>query len=115
MEVKITAEFDVAVRPAIDALCHRVAVLVAGDARRGCPNDHVGRTIRVDGPRVYVGSTWSIVEYGTPPHLIRPRGARVGGAQALWWPGAEHPVHAVHHPGTVEYAFMRRALYQRRG
>lgn len=35
------------------------------------------------------------VEHGTGPHLIRPVNA-----QALSWPGAQHPVRVVHHPGT---------------
>jgi hypothetical protein len=32
---------------------------------------------------------------GTKPHDIYPVNAK-----ALYWPGAEHPVKVVHHPGT---------------
>lgn len=52
---------------------------------------------------------WRFIEYGTPPHQIRPR-ART----ALAWPGAAHPYRRVRHPGSSEYAPMRRALIQRK-
>ena len=35
------------------------------------------------------------VEEGSRPHVIRPKTAK-----ALWWPGADHPVMSVNHPGT---------------
>lgn len=41
------------------------------------------------------------VEFGTVPHEIRPRTAR-----ALWWPGAQHPVARVQHPGTAPQPYM---------
>lgn len=44
---------------------------------------------------------------GTKPHDIYPKGIGTfhAGQQltkgaALWWPGADHPVKVVHHPGT---------------
>lgn len=37
----------------------------------------------------------SDVEFPTRPHQIRPRRAK-----ALSWPGAQHPVRMVNHPGT---------------
>jgi len=52
---------------------------------------------------------WDTVEYGSPEHDITPTWKR-----ALWWPGAEHPVSRVHHPGTPEQAPMRRALRRAR-
>ncbi len=48
-------------------------------------------------------------EYGTARHEIRPRRA-----EALHWPGADHAVAKVDHPGTRPNPFMRRALYSRR-
>lgn len=45
------------------------------------------------------GSDYPVFEYiekGTRPHIIRPRFK-----QALFWPGASHPVALVHHPGTA--------------
>lgn len=49
------------------------------------------------------------VEMGTSPHVIKPRFK-----QALYWPGADHPVKRVNHPGTRAQPYLRPALYQRR-
>lgn len=45
------------------------------------------------------------VEKGTEPHDIFPKDK-----QALYWPGAAHPVAVVHHPGTRAQPFMRPAI-----
>jgi hypothetical protein len=42
---------------------------------------------------------------GTAPHEIRPREKR-----ALFWPGADHPVAVVNHPGTQPNRFPERAI-----
>lgn len=52
---------------------------------------------------------WVHVEYGTAPHVIRPRNKR-----ALYWPGADHPVAFVNHPGTPAFPFLRPALLKAR-
>jgi HK97 gp10 family phage protein len=44
------------------------------------------------------------VEYGTRPHVIRPKSKK-----ALYWPGASHPVMMVSHPGSRAKPFMRPA------
>lgn len=49
------------------------------------------------------------VELGTAPHVILPRNKK-----ALHWPGADHPVAKVNHPGTAPQPYLRPALYQRR-
>jgi hypothetical protein len=49
------------------------------------------------------------VELGTPPHVILPRNKK-----ALHWPGADHPVARVNHPGTEPSPYLRPALFQRR-
>lgn len=49
------------------------------------------------------------VEMGTAPHVILPRNKK-----ALHWPGADHPVAKVNHPGTQPMPYLRPALYQRR-
>ncbi len=49
------------------------------------------------------------VELGTPAHVITPRNKK-----ALYWPGADHPVARVNHPGTEPMPYLRPALYQRR-
>jgi hypothetical protein len=46
---------------------------------------------------------------GTSPHLILPRNKK-----ALHWPGADHPVARVNHPGTAPNPYLRPALFQRR-
>jgi hypothetical protein len=45
------------------------------------------------------------VHEGTSPHDIYP-----SSAQALFWPGAAHPVKVVHHPGTHPDPFMSDPL-----
>jgi hypothetical protein len=45
------------------------------------------------------------VEFGTKPHTITARTK-----QALFWPGASHPVYSVNHPGTKPNAFMERIV-----
>ena len=45
------------------------------------------------------------VEFGTAPHIIEPKDAK-----ALYWPGAQHPVKIVHHPGTKANPFMERIV-----
>lgn len=45
------------------------------------------------------------VHEGTLPHWIQATTA-----QALWWPGARHPVPAVVHPGTKPVKYMERPL-----
>lgn len=62
----------------------------------------------IGGSHVRVGSDLSYAPYvisGTRPHDIYPRDK-----QALFWPGARHPVAFVHHPGTKPNPFLQRAL-----
>lgn len=49
------------------------------------------------------------VEMGTMPHYILPSNKK-----ALYWPGADHPVAHVNHPGTKPQPYLRPALFQRR-
>jgi hypothetical protein len=113
---------EVELQRRIDALLHHVARAVAEDARDNCPRGPLvddpeyptptADTIRAADNYVIVDNDplWFYLEYGTRPHWIYPRRKK-----ALWWDGALHPVSRVHHPGTPEYAFMRKALYQYRG
>ena len=46
------------------------------------------------------------VEFGTPPHIIRPKNKK-----ALHWGGKNGPVvKLVHHPGTKPQPFIRNTL-----
>lgn len=113
IDLRLNAELDWR----IEELCHRFARTIAEDARAIYPRSatdaqHTADTIRVEGSKVFVGDgtpLWHWIEYGTRPHWIRPKHKR-----ALFWPGLEHPVRAVFHPGTPEFGPMRQALYQRR-
>lgn len=49
------------------------------------------------------------VEMGTAAHIIN---AKPG--SALYWPGADHPVKRVNHPGTAPMPYLRPSLFQRR-
>lgn len=46
----------------------------------------------------------TFVALGTRAHVIEPRNK-----QALFWPGAAHPVHRVNHPGTAANDWLERA------
>ena len=57
------------------------------------------------------------VNDGTRPYTIYPKGlgTYVAGRQitsgsALWWPGADHPVRVVHHPGIKARHFVEDSL-----
>lgn len=41
------------------------------------------------------------IEMGTGPHVILPRHKK-----ALYWPGADHPVRMVYHPGNKAYPYL---------
>jgi hypothetical protein len=45
------------------------------------------------------------VEFGTAPHTIEAKNAK-----ALFWPGANHPVRSVQHPGTKPDDYMGRII-----
>lgn len=73
-----------------------------------------GRSFRKERTRVRGNATVQVVndadhaailEHGSRPHVIEARNA-----QALFWPGARHPVKKVNHPGTPAFHIMRRAL-----
>jgi len=58
------------------------------------------------GPDVRYKTSYSrFVEFGTAPHDIFPKDK-----QALYWPGAAHPVKVVHHPGTKANDYMGRIV-----
>ena len=58
------------------------------------------------GVRVVATAPHSLVlERGSGPHIIEPKTKK-----ALAWPGGEHPVRKVHHPGTAAQHILRNAL-----
>ncbi len=94
------------------AKAHRVEA----EQKRLCAVD-TGATrnsIHVREGRDEAGSFWEVgsdletalwLELGTRPHVIRPKDK-----QALSWPGGEHPVKEVHHPGTKAQPFIRPSV-----
>ncbi len=105
-------------RNQVTGYLRRLGREVLADARRLAPA-RTGRLraslyMEVQGSRVIVGTRnvdYALdVEYGTRPHVIRPRIKK-----ALHWPGARHPVKQVNHPGTPAQPYLRPALYRRRG
>jgi len=94
----------------------RTRIDVQNEARRRAPVD-TGRlrssiVSRAEGSGRSVGyvigtnvNYAAAVEYGTAPHVIKPRYK-----QALYWPGAAHPVAQVNHPGTAAKPFLRPAI-----
>lgn len=105
----------------VDNLSAWVTRGIAFQARQNCPvkTGKLRRTIVSHGNKVYCGDDetpyWAAQEFGSEPHIIKPKQKGMGRGhrrkKALYWPGADHPVALVHHPGTPEVAFMRRALY----
>lgn len=94
----------------------RTRIDVQNEARRRAPVD-TGRlrssiVSRSEGSGRSVGyvvgtnvNYAAAVEYGTAPHVIKPRYKK-----ALYWPGAAHPVAQVNHPGTAAKPFLRPAI-----
>lgn len=95
----------------------RLGQVVFADVKRDTPVDtgRLRNALFLDVDRKSFRIGWRgveygiYVEYGTPPHVIRPRAKR-----ALHWPGALHPVARVNHPGTPAVAMLRKNLYQAR-
>ena len=57
------------------------------------------------------------VNDGTRPYTITPKGQgtyiagrQITSGSALWWPGADHPVRVVHHPGIKGRHFVEDSL-----
>lgn len=105
----------------LDRAAHDFLVDISGDVLRNmrvnCPVD-TGALLadldsEVNGLKARVGAKSVehaiFVEEGTAPHVIEPNSA-----EALYWPGAQHPVARVNHPGTPATHFMRNALFQER-
>ncbi|WP_051790087.1 hypothetical protein [Streptomyces sp. NRRL S-1022] len=100
-----------------DWLEHAIGPAILGDARNFVPkrSGRLADSLRaeVHDKVLRVGSLdcnyATDVEMGTAPHVILPRNKK-----ALHWPGADHPVARVNHPGTHAQPYLRPALFQRR-
>lgn len=117
------------IRPNVEALLEtpqqflaEITTEVFADALRYCPVDtgeliaSIRKEVRPGVGFVSVGTNhWHYTEYGARPHEIEPRGS--GYPLRFFWRrvGQEVEFWKVHHPGTPTVAYMRRALYKRRG
>lgn len=117
MTIRLDPSADAHLNAALTAAMTRIVQEIADDAQRLVPVNTgrlrasiqwelSGTTGRVSTDVPY----WRYVEYGTPPHMIRPNAKK-----ALFWDGADHPVAKVHHPGTAAQPFLRPALLTHRG
>jgi HK97 gp10 family phage protein len=113
IEVRMASGFHQNLEEAVQPALIQVAKEVEEDIKRNAPVDtgELVRSVRRRGTVITISAPyWHFVEYGTRPHIIRPRRR-----QALWWPDAHHPVRQVYHPGTQAQPFIRpAALRQRR-
>lgn len=105
-EQRIKIEGTPSLHRVVDAVERVVRANVSRHVNTGELLGSVRSVKTVNGGSVWIGTDhWQYIEYGTSPHVINPRVKK-----ALWWRGIPYPVHHVHHPGTPEYAPMRRAL-----
>ncbi len=64
-----------------------------------------GGTVSFLGTLKSDSSIAGIIEFGSRPHIIRPKGNKI-----LFWPGAKHPAKEVQHPGTPEFRVLGDAV-----
>lgn len=86
-----------------ESICVREAPVKEGTLRRGIGTAHPNMgTVQLTGPK-----HWVYVQYGTPPHVIKPKRYTL-----LHWEDkdGEHFAREVHHPGTKANPFVTRTL-----
>lgn len=101
------------VRAELKARAERVAQVAKSRApvESGRYRDSIHVEQDSDGFRVVADDPKAeLIEYGTRPHVIRARDAKV-----LAWPGAQHPVREIHHPGTPAYHVLGNAADAAKG
>lgn len=78
---------------------------VSGAYSRGLTKRHTTNRGRGCVKVIATAGHSAVLEFGSRPHIIEPKDKR-----ALHWPGADHPVARVHHPGTAAQHLLRNAL-----
>lgn len=112
VRVEMTGGFFARLREMIRPTMENLTEEIYQDMRRNAAVDsgEMVRSIKRRGTVITIEAPhWHFVEYGTKPHIIRPRVKR-----ALWWPDAHHPVKKVYHPGTKAQPFIRPAATRQR-
>ena len=98
---ELIAEVEECARRAVEVAAPCVVNKVRDEAPVDTGQTRAGITGDVQGLRVVVTSTTEqgdIQNYGSGPYKIKPRGKK-----ALFWPGADHPVAGVNHPGVSKH------------
>lgn len=100
-------------RPRLQQAVEKSQAVLAQNTRRGIVPWKTGNLVQTFAPTI--GDLWAIwkptaayaayVEFGTSPHVIRPKNAL-----ALYWEGADHPIKSVNHPGTKPQDYMGAIL-----
>ena len=100
-----------------EIVLERIAIRLQNELILVCPVDkgRLRNSIRViitdEGLRIIMVDYGRFVEFGTPPHTIKPKGKK-----ALHWGGKEGPiVKEVKHPGTRPNPFVRNTLQNKFG
>jgi hypothetical protein len=86
-------------------LAQQLAPVDTGEYRRSFKTERTRIRGKAAVQVVNTSAHAAIVEHGSRPHVIEPKNA-----QALFWPGARHPVARVNHPGTPAMHVLRNAL-----
>lgn len=130
-EIKDFVEMYIEDSDILEEATDEIAVTLQSNIKKEAPylQGRLRRSIRVD-TRVFakfalITGYWDeglaphgiFVLAGTKAHIILPKGQgtfhagkQLTKGSALWWPGAEHPVRKVHHPGTKANDFLGRGL-----
>jgi len=112
-EIEFTEESKAAIMEALDKALKLTMNDMVTDMIMHCPvkTGYTRNTIRgeVEGTTIilYAGGAIAYIEFGTPPHDIKPSEKK-----ALFWGGAEYPVKVVHHPGTMPNPIMTSAVHR---
>lgn len=81
-------------------------IKAAAPKKTGKLQDSVERTSSGLANQIWLGTDYQrFVIYGARPHIIIPRDKG-----ALYWPGADHPVLMVYHPGIKPRDFVGEAF-----
>jgi len=107
-----SAAFEENLKVKVRRFLEQAAIIVNRKARELCAR-RSGELVRsisyiIEENRALIGSNLPqapIMELGSKPHTILPNVKA-----ALFWPGLDHPVKRVKHPGTRPIPFLRPAL-----
>jgi hypothetical protein len=112
-EIELTKETKAEINKRLALTLEYVKNDIVNDIVENCPvktgftRNTINGEVKDDTIIISVGGAIFYIEFGTPPHDIRPKDK-----QALFWEGAGHPVKIVHHPGTMPNPIVITAIYR---